>query len=67
MVRRNIRRLTFDFDPTRPASEIVKEVQEKAVKEAIKAKVEEAPKGTPVSAIVKDFQDPFTDSNVKCV
>ena len=63
MVRRNIRRLTFDFDPTRPASEVIKEIQEKAVKEAIKAKVEEAPKGTPVADIVKDFQDPFTDSN----
>ncbi len=58
MVRRNIRRLTFDFDPTRPASEVIKEIQEKAVKEAIKAKVEEAPKGTPVDNIVKEFKAP---------
>ncbi|MAJ22548.1 MAG: hypothetical protein CMI75_02025 [Candidatus Pelagibacter sp.] len=58
MVRRNIRRLTFDFDPTRPASEVIKEIQEKAVKEAIKAKVEEAPKGTPVANIVQEFKAP---------
>lgn len=58
MVRRNIKRLTFDFDPTRPASEVIKEIQEKAVKEAIKAKVEEAPKGTPVANIVKEFKAP---------
>tara|TARA_A100001011_G_scaffold271857_3_gene281146 strand:+ start:1236 stop:3113 length:1878 start_codon:yes stop_codon:yes gene_type:complete len=63
MVRNFRRSITFDFAPGRPASEVIKEIREKAVKEVVKAKVEEAPKGTSVANIVQEIKnDPVVQS-----
>ena len=65
MVRnRQFRRtISFDFAPGRPASEVIKEIREKAVKEVVKAKVEEAPKGTPVAKIVQEIKNNKNELN----
>ena len=63
MVRRP-RTISFDFAPGRPASEIIKEIQEKAVKEVIKVKIEEAPKGTPVSNVVNEVNNMLYTSDM---
>lgn len=51
------RQISFDFAPGRPASEVIKEIRQKAVKEVVKAKVEEAPKGTSVANIVEEIKN----------
>jgi len=50
------RQISFDFAPGRSAASVIKEIQEKAVKEVIKAEIEAAPKGTTVEEVVKKIQ-----------
>lgn len=50
------RQISFDFAPGRSAASVIKEIQEKAVKEVIKAEIEAAPKGTTVEEVVQKIQ-----------
>lgn len=50
------RQISFDFAPGRSARSVIKEIQEKAVKEVIKAEIEAAPKGTTVEEVVQKIQ-----------
>ena len=59
------RQISFDFAPGRSAASVIKEIQEKAVKEVIKAEIEAAPKGTTVEEVVQKIQateTPTTES-----